>query len=398
MHVDAWLTQQQSTLEKLSPEVTTPQSAHSTTQTLTHELPRLTLNNAALDNSTPGMVTSESFSAYASHLSPETLTSREFVQRPQPSPKTDISERQLLSPIRHKPKSPQPTPKTPASGEPTPEPFLLSAKTYTPERPLVSPKPYSSESRLNNAPTTLIPRSVTPEPFLLSSKKYTPEPRRVATDHNGLGRSRRIVVHALPHQQPTESPLSAGPPPTAAMATPVVTEDHIALQKRLMHEKRELTKKRRQEEEAREEAERRERIRLKLEALSLPHQQPTESPLPAGPPPTAAIATPVVTEDLITRQKRLMHEKRELAKKHRLEEEAREEAERRERIRLKLEAWGRAPESRSAQQQGPNVGAWPTGPQQPFTHDNVWASPYGYQGRGSEPRPHTPQGSASKKP
>jgi len=53
-------------------------------------------------------------------------------------------------------------------------------------------------------------------------------------------------------------------------------------------------------------------------------------------------------EDELELQKRVMRERRELAMKRRLEEEAREEAERKERIRLKLEAMGPAPESKSA--------------------------------------------------
>ncbi|KAJ9142870.1 hypothetical protein NKR19_g7080 [Coniochaeta hoffmannii] len=79
---------------------------------------------------------------------------------------------------------------------------------------------------------------------------------------------------------------------------------------------------------------------------SVPQSQPTAAPLPAEPQPGVP-AGRSIEEDLAL-QKRLMHEKRELAKKRRQEEEAREEAARRERIRLKLEALGPAPESRSA--------------------------------------------------
>jgi hypothetical protein len=79
---------------------------------------------------------------------------------------------------------------------------------------------------------------------------------------------------------------------------------------------------------------------------SVPHPQPTEAPLPAGSQ-AGGPTTGSIEEDLAL-QKRLMHERRELAKKRRQEEEAREEAARRERIRLKLEALGPAPESRSA--------------------------------------------------
>ncbi|KAK3293892.1 uncharacterized protein B0H64DRAFT_174922 [Chaetomium fimeti] len=62
------------------------------------------------------------------------------------------------------------------------------------------------------------------------------------------------------------------------------------------------------------------------------------APVPAAP----------VTEDDYELQKRLMRERRELAMRRRQEEEAREEAARKERIRLKLEALGPAPESNKA--------------------------------------------------
>jgi len=74
-----------------------------------------------------------------------------------------------------------------------------------------------------------------------------------------------------------------------------------------------------------------------------PFQQHAQPVVPA-----AQQQVPAVTEDELELQKRVMRERRELAMKRRLEEEAREEAERKERIRLKLEALGPAPESNSA--------------------------------------------------
>lgn len=72
---------------------------------------------------------------------------------------------------------------------------------------------------------------------------------------------------------------------------------------------------------------------------AVPHiPQPTQ---------TEANAT-VMTEETIELQKRLMRERREMAIKRRMEEEAREEAAKKERIRLKLEAMGPAPERKSA--------------------------------------------------
>jgi hypothetical protein len=74
-------------------------------------------------------------------------------------------------------------------------------------------------------------------------------------------------------------------------------------------------------------------------------------PAPDGrgmPPPVQQPAVVPVTEEDYELQKRLMRERRELAMRRRQEEEAREEAARRERIRLKLEALGPAPESKSA--------------------------------------------------
>ncbi|KAM7190736.1 hypothetical protein V8F33_009285 [Rhypophila sp. PSN 637] len=74
----------------------------------------------------------------------------------------------------------------------------------------------------------------------------------------------------------------------------------------------------------------------------LQHAQPVSVIPPAQPP------VPSVTEEDYELQKRLMRERLELAKQRRLEEEAKEEAARKERIRMKLEALGPAPESKSA--------------------------------------------------
>lgn len=76
-----------------------------------------------------------------------------------------------------------------------------------------------------------------------------------------------------------------------------------------------------------------------------PYQQSTQAPVP---PPASQAATVSVTEQDYELQKKLMRERRELAMRRRQEEEAREEAARRERIRLKLEAMGPAPEPNSA--------------------------------------------------
>jgi hypothetical protein len=57
-------------------------------------------------------------------------------------------------------------------------------------------------------------------------------------------------------------------------------------------------------------------------------------------------SAPVIFEDPIEVQKKVMRQTRELAIKRRQEEEAREEAARKERIRIKLEAMGPAPESK----------------------------------------------------
>ena len=89
---------------------------------------------------------------------------------------------------------------------------------------------------------------------------------------------------------------------------------------------------------------------------SVPHQPPL---------PVENKAVPAVTDQDIEEQKRLMHERRELAKQRRLEEEAREEAARKERIRLKLEAMGPAPESRSARMAASKDEPSPTTQKQP---------------------------------
>ncbi len=68
-----------------------------------------------------------------------------------------------------------------------------------------------------------------------------------------------------------------------------------------------------------------------------------QPPVPGGPPPPGANL-----DDELELQKKIMRERRELAKKRRMEEEEREEAAKRERIRLKLEAMGPAPERKSA--------------------------------------------------
>ncbi|KAK0714794.1 hypothetical protein B0H67DRAFT_488037 [Lasiosphaeris hirsuta] len=85
-------------------------------------------------------------------------------------------------------------------------------------------------------------------------------------------------------------------------------------------------------------------------AHATPYQQnaqPAEGR--AIPPPVVQPSmVPLVAEEEFELQKRLMRERRELAMKRRLEEEAREEAAKQERIRLKLEALGPAPESKSS--------------------------------------------------
>lgn len=70
------------------------------------------------------------------------------------------------------------------------------------------------------------------------------------------------------------------------------------------------------------------------------------------------LAQPISQPDLqsdIELQKKIMRESREFARKRRLEQEAKEEAERKERIRLKLEAMGPAPESKKAKKETTKV-------------------------------------------
>ncbi|KAL1902297.1 hypothetical protein Sste5346_001273 [Sporothrix stenoceras] len=81
---------------------------------------------------------------------------------------------------------------------------------------------------------------------------------------------------------------------------------------------------------------------------------PSAGPPNAGPPVQQGVppaAAPASIEDELEIQKKIMRERRELAKKRRLEEEEREEAAKRERIRLKLEAMGPAPERKSAKKE-----------------------------------------------
>ncbi|KAK8028623.1 hypothetical protein PG991_005679 [Apiospora marii] len=87
-----------------------------------------------------------------------------------------------------------------------------------------------------------------------------------------------------------------------------------------------------------------------------PSWQTRPSPVPshAAPvpvPPAAETAPQPVLVDDVELQKKLMRERRELAIKRRQEEEAREEAAKQERIRLKLEAMGPAPERKSAKKE-----------------------------------------------
>ncbi|KAK6852457.1 hypothetical protein PG995_011008 [Apiospora arundinis] len=92
-----------------------------------------------------------------------------------------------------------------------------------------------------------------------------------------------------------------------------------------------------------------------------PSWQSRPSPVPshaapiAVPPAAETVppAAPAVLVDDVELQKKLMRERRELAIKRRQEEEAREEAAKQERIRLKLEAMGPAPERKSAKKDEP---------------------------------------------
>ncbi len=80
---------------------------------------------------------------------------------------------------------------------------------------------------------------------------------------------------------------------------------------------------------------------------------------PAVTSPVNPVAAPT-DDDTILLQKKIMRERREAAMKRRLEEEEREEAAKKERLRLKLEALGPAPERKSAKKEenkdeGPRV-------------------------------------------
>ncbi|KAK8090635.1 hypothetical protein PG994_000140 [Apiospora phragmitis] len=100
-----------------------------------------------------------------------------------------------------------------------------------------------------------------------------------------------------------------------------------------------------------------------------PNWQSRPSPVPSH---AAPIPVPPATEaapqanlvDDVELQKRLMRERRELAIKRRQEEEAREEAAKQERIRLKLEAMGPAPERKSAKKDEPKEGVVSIQPRQ----------------------------------
>ena len=78
------------------------------------------------------------------------------------------------------------------------------------------------------------------------------------------------------------------------------------------------------------------------------HHVPDMVGVPPVGPPLVHEPVPLVTDQEIELQKKLMREKVEAARKRRMEEEEREEAARKERIRLKLQALGPAPESNSA--------------------------------------------------
>lgn len=81
-------------------------------------------------------------------------------------------------------------------------------------------------------------------------------------------RSSPVVSHPSPqsaHVQP--APPTSAPVDNQSQTMPVVYEDPIEVQKKVMRQTRELAIKRRQEEEAREEAAKKERIRIRLEAM-----------------------------------------------------------------------------------------------------------------------------------
>ncbi|PGH01516.1 hypothetical protein GX51_05203 [Blastomyces parvus] len=73
------------------------------------------------------------------------------------------------------------------------------------------------------------------------------------------------------------APQPSAPPSTHEPSQQQVPfEDPIAMQQRIMREKRELARQRRKEEEEREEAAKQERIRLKLQAMGVPPEKPSE--------------------------------------------------------------------------------------------------------------------------
>lgn len=105
---------------------------------------------------------------------------------------------------------------------------------------------------------------------------------------------------------------------------------------------------------------------------------PSPNPIPAQTVPgNAAAAEAVPPIDDIEFQKKLMRERLEAAKKRRVEEEEREEAAKRERIRLKLEAMGPAPERKSAKKEAAkeeassSAAATPITPAQSFAKLNA---------------------------
>ncbi|KAB5540538.1 hypothetical protein GE09DRAFT_1176118 [Coniochaeta sp. 2T2.1] len=193
--------------------------------------------------------------------------------------------------------------------------------------------------------------------------------------------------HSVPQAQPAGVPVPAGPPPTAPVAAPIVTEDTIALQKRLMHEKRELAMKRRQEEEAREEAARRERIRLKLEAMgpapesrsakkaASKEESPVQTPTQQKETPVLQVLKPTVPEAKPAETAPTPSPQPE----PKVEPAVNGVPEQQQVPKLPTQD---NTEIRPQQQGPPNVTGWPTGPAhtparpQPFSHNNVWASPY----------------------
>jgi hypothetical protein len=82
------------------------------------------------------------------------------------------------------------------------------------------------------------------------------------------GWSRASPAASHPSPQSVHGQMAA---PTGNQAQPVVMEDPIEEQKKIMRLRREQAIKRRQEEEAKEEAAKKERIRLKLEAMEKEH-------------------------------------------------------------------------------------------------------------------------------